>query len=105
MKYLFFLIFVASIVACTPKTAEIITPIETENNETANDQGMPKHPIGEGKMVYLNKCSNCHYGKKIEDYTANQWEKILPQMIENANLNEEEATNVRAYIEWELTND
>lgn len=111
MKYLF-LTFVAVglLVACTPKTTEIIEVVEvtTETTETGGD--MPKADIAEGKVVFLENCIGCHsYGgptsaESIDKYSKERMDEVLPAMIENAELNEEKSRQVRAYIAWELEN-
>lgn len=103
MKKLVYIFGVSTlIIACSPKTSEVInedlSEIE-ENNE------MPKAAIGEGKVVYLRDCTKCHTAKKVEDYTPEQWATILPEMIKKAQLNKEDASNLRAYITWEIDHD
>jgi hypothetical protein len=58
MKYLL-IAFSAAVflIACTPKTTEIITVEETNSETTTSDSDMPKADIGEGKVVFLEKCS------------------------------------------------
>ncbi len=112
MKYLFIAFTAAAfLVACSPKTAEIIEVTETaEETATSTDGDMPKADIGEGKVVFLTKCTKCHYGngpsspETIDNYSKKQFEAILPKMIKNAELNEEQARQVSAYLFWELEN-
>jgi mono/diheme cytochrome c family protein len=87
---------VALLIACSPKTTESIT--EADGN-------MPKAAIGEGKVVYMKKCSRCHALKTVENFSREQWDNILPNMIRKAELSEEEAYQVTEYVHWEIDND
>ncbi|MFK7783716.1 MAG: hypothetical protein AB8B56_01300 [Crocinitomicaceae bacterium] len=112
MKYLLFTLIVAgTIVACSPKTTEVVTTVETtEEVVTSNDGDMPTADIGEGKVVFLKNCTGCHYGngpsdvKTIHNYSKSQFEAILPKMFKNAELNKDQSRQVSAYIYWELEN-
>lgn len=108
MKYLFIALTAAGfLVACNPKTAEIV-----EVTETATDGDMPKADIGEGKVVFLTKCIGCHSSYApgptsalaVDNFSKEQYDAILPKMIINAELNEEQARQVSAYIYWEIEN-
>ena len=112
MKYLVIAFAAAGfLIACTPKTSEIVEVVEsTEEEVTTTDGDMPKADIGEGKVVFLNNCTGCHYGngpsspETIQDFTKAQYTAILPKMFENAELNEEQSRQVSAYIYWQLEN-
>ena len=111
MKHLVFVFAAAGLLAaCTPKTSEVVEVVETAEEETTTDGDMPKADIGEGKVVFLNKCTGCHYGngpsspESIHNFTKAQYQAILPKMFENAELNADESRQVSAYIYWELEN-
>ena len=65
---------------------------------------MPTTPIGEGKVVLLTKCAKCHDAPDVDSYSKEKWDKVLNPMIKKANLTEEEANKVTAYVYWELEN-
>ncbi|MCJ8291501.1 MAG: hypothetical protein HRT58_16970 [Crocinitomicaceae bacterium] len=112
MKHLFIAFTAAGfLVACSPKTTEIIEVTETVEETTSSTNGdMPKADIGEGKVVFLKNCLTCHYGngpssaETIDNFSKKQFENILPKMIKNAELNTEQSRQVKAYIFWELEN-
>ena len=112
MKYLFIAFIVAAfLVACSPKTTEIVEVTETTEETTNSVEGdMPKADIGEGKVVFLENCIGCHYGngpssaEALNSYSQAQIDAILPKMLKNADLNEEQSRQVAAYIAWELEN-
>lgn len=102
MKYLFPTLFIASVgvlIGCAPQTTEAVTSDVEETTEE-----MPKAAIGEGKVIYLDDCSKCHGTKVVEDYTKEQWDKILPNMIKKAELDATQGAQVSAYVYWELEN-
>lgn len=113
MKYLLFTFStVGFLIACSPKTTEIITDVQTEEVDvTSSDPNMPKSDIGEGKVVFLENCISCHYGRSTENvpalvdsYSKEEWSTILPKMIQQAELDDEKSRQVSAYIYWELEN-
>lgn len=112
MKYLLIAFTAAGfLIACSPKTTEIITVEESvEETTTTTDGDMPKADIGEGKVVFLENCIGCHYGKgpnsaeDLDKYSPTKIASILPKMIKNAELNDEQSRQVTAYIEWEIAN-
>lgn len=95
-----FQLFVAAALAIgaqSCRTTSEVTPI---------DEGdMIKADIGEGKVIYMRDCTRCHEQKKVENFTPVQWKNILPRMIVQAQLNDTESRQVRAYVDWELEND
>ena len=98
MRFLvLFSIFAAGVV--TMYSCKTTPPVITDEN------GMIKADVGEGKVVYMRDCTRCHEQKVVEDFTPTQWSNILPRMIIQAQLNEDESRQVKAYVEWELEND
>lgn len=95
------LLFAAGLTFVACKTAATATE-EMESTEESTE--MPTTAIGEGKVVLLTKCAKCHETPEVDKYSKEKWDKILPAMIKKANLNEEEANNVSAYVYWELEN-
>lgn len=95
-KRIYFILLGTFIVSCSPKTTEVAT-------EPVSEKEMPTSDIAEGKVVLLKNCAKCHEMKPIHDYTSGQWTKILPEMIKKSRLNEEEARQITAYVNWELT--
>lgn len=112
MKYLLIAFTAAGfLIACSPKTTEIITVEETvEETTTTTDSDMPTSDIGEGKVVFLENCIGCHYGKgpnsasDLDNYSKAKIDAVLPKMLKNAELNAEKSRQVSAYIHWEIEN-
>lgn len=113
MKYLFILtIALGTIVACAPKTTEVITDSADQAATTHNDATAPSDAdLSAGKNVFSSKCISCHYGRDagripelVDSFSKERWDEILPEMIENAELNEMEKENLTTYIYWELSN-
>ena len=73
-------------------------------SSTGEVEGMAPD-VGEGKVIYMRDCTRCHEQKKVEDFTSAQWANILPRMVIQAQLNDTEKRQVKAYVEWELEND
>lgn len=52
----------------------------------------------EGMTIWQGSCGKCHKLFAPADRSVKQWEKILPRMSKKANLADEQAGKVRAYI-------
>ena len=98
MKYLLSLLTIAAV-------ALAVQSCRSTSEVVADENGMIKADVGEGKVIYMRDCTRCHEQKKVESFTAQQWENILPRMIVQAQLNDTESRQVKAYIEWEIEND
>ncbi|MDG1330692.1 MAG: cytochrome c [Crocinitomicaceae bacterium] len=111
MKNLVFVLAAAGfLIACTPKTSEIVEVAET-SEETATDGDMPKADIGEGKVIFLKDCIPCHTDytgptsvERLKNYSKERVDAVLPKMINNAELNETQSRQITAYLHWELEN-
>lgn len=105
MKLIAQLFIIASVAIATQscKNTLEITPI--------GETRMIKADIGEGKVVFMENCIDCHYGRSVDRvpeivsrYTKEQWEELLPRMVVKADLSEDKSRQVAAYIAWELEN-
>lgn len=109
MKYLLFsFATVALLVACSPKTTEIVT---VEENSSTTEETMPKSDIAEGKVIFLEDCITCHTGytgptsvDQLQHYTKEQIDAVLPRMSKNAELDPTQIRQVTAYLHWKLEN-
>jgi cytochrome c5 len=88
---LFILTLVA--IACNPKVSEVIVE-DTKEAEVELYAG--------GKTLYESKCITCHALKPVTNYTKEQWDKILPAMMEKAKLTVEEKVEVNNYVYWKI---
>ena len=57
-----------------------------------------KKMIAVGHDVFIAKCGRCHELKKVDDFTAADWDPILASMAPKAGLTEAETANVLAYV-------
>ena len=82
---------------CTAKkaTTSAMTPeqaiAEIKKNYTAEQ-------LEEGKTIFLSNCDKCHALNQPETRDIAKWEKVLPRMSKKANLDNEKAGKVRAYV-------
>lgn len=54
--------------------------------------------IAEGKTIYTGSCDKCHKLFQPSEFSVKEWKKILPEMSHKAELNAEQAANVRAWV-------
>jgi hypothetical protein len=109
MKYLFIVtISIGALVACTPKTTEGMTS-GTENNE--GNSVTNNEMVEAGQMIFKENCISCHYGRSadnisglVDSFSKEQWDEILPEMLDNAKLGATQTEKLEKYIYWEITN-
>ncbi|MDB2656933.1 cytochrome c [Crocinitomicaceae bacterium] len=116
MKYLFIItIGIGSLIACAPKTTEIMTSDSNENGgstEASNEMvTLSDAAIDTGIKIFQDNCISCHYGrsadnipKLVDGYSKERWDRVLPEMIENAKLDATQAKDLKQYIYWEIAN-
>jgi hypothetical protein len=107
MKKVFFaLSTLALIVACTPKTAEVVEVVTETTTETTEAVVMRKPSIeeSEGMTLYNDNCGKCHKFKVINEYSMERWTKIVPNMSAKAKLDATQESKIMAYVKWQLGN-
>jgi cytochrome c5 len=77
------------------KSATSSTPAVTGSNLTST---------GTGRSIYTGKCTTCHSAKTITNYTAAQWQAIIPSMAKNAGLSSAETSALSDYVNSVLNN-
>ena len=98
------------LIACTPKTTEIITETIEEDAATEEVVEEPGNVTVdydealaiEGKKVYTKRCQQCHELKTVTNFTQQQWDRILPNMSRNAGIDEVAESKIAQYIRMEL---
>lgn len=92
------LILTIIVFACHRKTVASSNNIIISNKTNSETKVTNLEVASAGQTVYTNRCGRCHGLKKTENYTAQQWGNILKSMIPKAKLNDEEETQVTAYV-------
>ncbi|MBT8207716.1 MAG: hypothetical protein KJO18_05525 [Acidimicrobiia bacterium] len=59
--------------------------------------------LQDGRDVYITRCARCHSPEPVTAYTREEWQTILPRMVEEAGLSAEERLSVGEYIVAVLT--
>ncbi len=76
------------------------TPQEAQ--EVANlKNSMPATQISKGEQIFRNNCAKCHELKQPGTLTVHKWNKVLPEMMGKAQLNNSDAATLKT---WVLTN-
>lgn len=103
-KVIFTLSSLALLVACTPKTAEVVEVITETTTETTEEVVMRKPSVEEyeGMTLYNAHCGKCHDFKTISDYSMESWTKIVPNMSAKAKLDATQESKIMAYVKWQL---
>ena len=105
-KSIFAIAFTAIIflTACSHKSTPTVAaaPVPTAPKEAPAQFNMMTSAAGpsvvEGEKVFNAKCGKCHDLKKPSEYNAKEWTSIMRSMAPKAKLNEEERSNVMAYV-------
>ncbi|MBP6091754.1 MAG: cytochrome c [Crocinitomicaceae bacterium] len=96
MKKLVLLLSIGStLLACSPKTGEIVklerTTIMTPSADLAN-----------GFELYQSNCGGCHELKNELAYSKEQWQVILPKMAKEARLDASQEKSISNYVYWRI---
>jgi hypothetical protein len=88
----------SAIIACNKKAIPVITSRTTEAPPPVKSITDVKPDIETGKIIFTNRCGNCHVLPKPDDFTAKRWEGILSYMIPKARISNEQGIHVIAYL-------
>ncbi|MBS1757690.1 MAG: hypothetical protein JSU03_10455 [Bacteroidetes bacterium] len=105
MKY-FFIFFIAglTIISCARKNVPAAGKTSAQSPAFATPVDSVSTTLSAEKMAqlghqtYTAKCGRCHELKKVDDFTAQEWDPILASMSVKAKLSKEETANVLAYV-------
>lgn len=74
--------------------------VPTEAN--AKLAGTSVQDLINGKVLYMNKCNQCHGLKKPGKYSATVWEGYIDDMQERAKITDNEKALIYAYLTSEI---
>jgi len=87
---------------CAEKKLASSTKKETPAEEvTAMKTKYTADQIAQGKVIYNQKCGECHDLHAPAEFTVHEWDDILPGMSHKAKLSSDDAGIVRS---WVITN-
>ena len=101
-KSIFAIVFTAIVIltACSHKSTPTAAVAPQQQAPVQFNMMAAASPsVIEGEKVYNAKCGKCHDLKKPSEYNAKEWTSIMRSMAPKAKLNEEERSNVMAYVE------
>lgn len=97
-KLSIFAILLVGLTSCGSIASKLYVP--TEANALKAD--VPVQDLINGKVLYMNKCNQCHGLKKPSKYTADQWMVNLNKMQERAKISDTEKGLIYNYLTSEI---
>jgi cytochrome c len=90
MKYLSLVIISTFIVGCFASKSTVVDPEapdpqEIVNNAVSKFPGYTLAEFNQGESLYETKCTLCHTAKTPQNFTEEQWSKLVPGMAAKAN--------------------
>jgi cytochrome c5 len=85
-----------SLIACAPKTTEVVEDVEKV--ETTESLPVESERVAEGRKVYNEHCGKCHKLKDVPSFTQAQWKTIVPDMAKKSKLTLEQEAAVMNYV-------
>ena len=77
-------LFITSLIAACGTT--LVVPTKQDVDRISNQYpGVTLADLMDGKNTYQQNCSACHAFKKLNSKTEEQWNKIVPVMVNKAN--------------------
>ena len=89
-KIILILIVFIGLLSCNHKSI----PVEKELSTPE-----PNVDVSKGRLVYDQKCGQCHELKNVALYTNQQWNRIQSAMIPKVKLNVEEKSQLILYVQ------
>ena len=87
-----------SATAPTAKTAEATAAQQAPVTAATVKDVVTLKEMEDGKRLYVTHCTSCHNMKAPYDYTAEQWNRILPNMSKKAKIDDATQTSIRKYL-------
>lgn len=92
-------IFSFSIVFICCKSAQYLAPSNADVTVAKSHwSGATLDQLNQGYSIYSDKCTECHGMKKPEDFSVEDWNKIMPSMGKKARLDSNQYNLVYHYI-------
>ncbi|SCY95600.1 c-type cytochrome [Flavobacterium caeni] len=100
-------VFAALIFSCGPRIAvkakdPVQVPPRMDSPDATTSNATPAAPVAvdlvAAKVLYENKCAQCHPLFKPSDFSAQQWVPILKSMQIKAKIDDQQREEIYAYI-------
>jgi cytochrome c1 len=111
LKYLSIALFFFTACSVSKKntTTSNVATQSTKENQVAAQQQAPVtaavvkdvvslKEMEDGKKLYVSNCVSCHAMKNPSDYTAAQWNSILPSMSRKAKIDDATQASIKKYL-------
>lgn len=85
------------LVGCVP-LEKLAPPADERLVPHAQAEGVGQAELAHGRDVYLRHCGACHALQPLDRYSLEQWEEIMPDMVEESKLTGQSARHVTAYV-------
>ncbi|HLP55220.1 MAG TPA: cytochrome c [Fluviicola sp.] len=96
----------ALITSC--RTTEEVSKVEPSKGTTTGPVEEPVKEVGlsadalAGESLFNQHCGRCHDLPKVEDYSADRWDRIVPSMAKKSKLTPEQEASVMTYVKESL---
>ena len=81
-----------SVGAQTPDVVQVPPRMASPNESTMSPM------VAEGKIMYENKCANCHKLFAPTDFSKEEWPSILLRMQVKAKISDEDMAKINNYV-------
>ena len=111
LKYLSIALFFLTACSVSKKntTTSNVATQSTKENQVAAQQQAPVtaavvkdvvslKEMEDGKKLYVSNCVSCHAMKNPSDFTAAQWNNILPSMSRKAKIDDATQASIKKYL-------
>jgi mono/diheme cytochrome c family protein len=95
MKKILLPLTLLTLISCAPKNAEVV---ETKKSEPV----VPAGEAAEGLVLFETNCGKCHELPVVGRYSKEKWQKIVPAMAKEAQLDAAQESKIAAYVNWKL---
>ena len=98
LNLLFLLILVFGCASLT----ELAPPVETLLGDTATASSAERAALEHGRQLYIRDCAKCHSPVAVNSLSHDQWETVLPEMVQSTGLDKQAEQDLSTYIKTVL---
>jgi predicted secreted protein len=94
---------IMALTACATNK-EVSTNSAEKPAPAAKKPAFPNTEVAEGSTLYAENCGKCHALKNVDNYSPDQWKRIVPNMAAKAKIDATKEAKILEFVLWETTN-
>ncbi len=89
-------------IAVVQEVVPVVNTVVPETKPVTNNMVMLTRELYESKILFENSCNKCHNLYAPNEFSKEQWPKILKSMQKNAELSDSQIAGIQDYINSQI---